>query len=61
MNTMWLQIGHDADGAVANPLAPWVFEIGSVILWLVIAVYFFRGYLRSRSFSKYALLFIGAT
>ncbi len=61
MNTTWLHIGHDAGGAVANPLVPWVFEIGSVVLWLAIALYFFRGYQRSGSLSKYALIFIGAT
>ncbi|MDX1487854.1 MAG: hypothetical protein R3268_06625 [Acidiferrobacterales bacterium] len=61
MSSLWLSIGHDADGAVGQPLAPWVFEIGSVIVWLALAVYFYRSYLQSGQLSRYALIFIGAT
>lgn len=61
MNSTWLHIGHDADGAVATPLWPWIFEIGSVVVWFLLASYFFRCFKQNGTLSKYALIFIGAT
>ena len=61
MGELWLNIGHDADGAVATPWMPWIFEIGSVVVWLMIAVYFYRAYKQAGSLSRYTLIFIGAT
>ncbi|MBU4011431.1 MAG: hypothetical protein KJ882_11780 [Proteobacteria bacterium] len=57
----WLEIGHNAGGAVGHPVYPWVFEIGSYAAWIIIAAFFVRSYRRTGVLSSYALIFIGAT
>lgn len=61
MTGNWLHIGADADGAVANPVAPWAFQTPSILIWILLAIFFIRQTRRDGRFSVHALIFLSAT
>jgi hypothetical protein len=57
----WLSIGDTAGGAVANPVAPWLFATPSFLIWIACAIYFTIVARREARLPIAALIFIGAT
>jgi hypothetical protein len=57
----WLSMGDNAGGAVANPIAPWLFATPSYLIWIACAIGFAIDAKRNGRLRFAALLFIGAT
>lgn len=57
----WLSRGTDVDGALANPVATWMFDSPAYVIWAILAVVFLAQARKQGQLSLNALIFFGAT